>query len=108
MPVDSHSPEFQYPKHTEGGAIITPAKELARDINGTVERWSKGAWDHIKHLWNVSKEHLAKWFPVAHFHWTAPWIGAAGGVGAIALLGAAEIWRRHRKKKREAAQQAQK
>lgn len=106
-------PAVTLPPHKEGGPIAThlhdsaySLKEAAIGVNGTVERWGKSAWDHIKNLWNISKEHMAHWFPVgAGFHWTLPWMTAAGGAGAVALLGGAELWRRHRKKKKAQAQE---
>lgn len=99
-----------------GGPIVPNLEHAGRSLEkaavgifGTVERWAKSGWARIKDAWNVSKEHLAHWFPVGgHFVWTAPWIGLTSGVGLVGVLGAAELFRRHRKKKRATQEQAAK
>jgi hypothetical protein len=100
-----------HPKTPEaGGPILTPLKDTGHDLKeagagifGTVERWSKAAWEGIKHAWHFMQEHVPSWFSTHHL-FTAGWIGLAAGAGVFGIAKGADVWRKRRARKKQEAQ----
>jgi len=96
--------------HSEpGGPILKHVEntghelhEAGKGIFGTVERWSKSAWEAIKHAWHFLQEHVPSLF--SPHHWTAGWTGLAVGAGVVGIAKGADVWRQRRARKRQEAQ----